>query len=77
MFSDSEEKIIKLIGRNKISIAELTTMFFEGDEVFEANNKVAGIVRRINRKCEDAGLKWKIEGEGTGRKGRVVWKELR
>lgn len=75
MFSDNEEKVLGLLGTHKMSIAELTIMFFEGEEEFEGGNKVAGLIRRINKKCKAAGLDWMIAGEGTGRKGRVVWKE--
>ena len=77
VFSESETKLLKLLGRKKLEIAELTDLFYEGEDVFDANNKVAGIIRRINKKCELYKLNWELAGQGTGRAGRTVWKEKR
>lgn len=75
MFSDQEQKIIKIIGNREMSIGEVTKWFYDNDIPFEGNNRVAAIIRRIRAKCEINKLNWTIEGEGVGRNGKVVWKE--
>lgn len=75
MFSDNEEKVLKILGNKKMSITEITHEFFDGDVPFEGSNRVAGVVRRIESKVNGSDLSWTLEGEGTGRKGKVIWKK--
>lgn len=73
-FNKSEMKVIKMINAHKqITIKELTQKFYKGRIPMEANNYVAQVVRRINRKCEYNKLGWTIDGQGAGRQGRTIW----
>lgn len=79
MFSPTEKTVIDIIGRRKITLAELTEELarVSQHESFDLNNYVAGVVRRIVKKCDHYKLNWTIEGQGSGRGGRTVWKEKR
>lgn len=78
LFSPNEERILKILGRKKMSIKQIAAKFLEGREVFLSDqNGVAGTVRRINEKCEKHELPWFLNGMGSGRGGRVVWKDKR
>lgn len=75
-FSEHEKIIIKIVGRKKLSIENVTKTFFKThhDYPLDANNYVAGVIRRIVRKCEHYKLPWSITGEGAGKHGRTVWR---
>jgi len=75
MFSNHEKAVIKILGRKEMSIANISQVFYK-DEVRPLNgeNYIAGVVRRIESKCEYNGLDWTIMGMGSGRAGRTVWK---
>lgn len=76
MFSEKEQKVVDILRQNRqkaISIKDLTDKFYKSKLPFNANNKVAGHLRRVKVKCEHHGLKWTIEGSGLGRGGRMVW----
>ncbi len=75
-FSPHEKDILKIIGRKKLTIGQVTSEFFK-EETFEGNNYVAAIIRRIVRKCEHHQLTWTLKGQGAGRSGRTVWREKR
>lgn len=78
VFSPSEQKILKLIGKRKIKLAALTEKFYKGVErPFNADIIVASTVRRINRKCSFLRAPWRLAGQGLGRQGRTVWLEMR
>jgi hypothetical protein len=78
IFSPTEQKVLEVLGRKKMSISQITRAILEGRTVFLADqNHVAGAVRRINEKCERNNLSWFLNGIGSGRAGRVVWKEKR
>lgn len=78
VFSPTEERILKILGQKKMSINEIASKFLEGREVFLSDqNGVAGAVRRINEKCEKHKLPWFLNGMGSGRGGKVVWKDKR
>ncbi len=76
MFSNNEEKLLKLLGRRKIKILTLADIYYGNENIIDANNRVASMIRRINRRCDMHGLPWKINGYGGGRGGRTVWKEV-
>lgn len=60
-FSDREEKVIKIIGRKKIRLVEITEELFKDEgKPLDATVKVAGAVNRIMRKCEYYKLNWKL-----------------
>lgn len=76
MFSENEKKVLKIIGRRKRTIKEITKIFYKGEKFpIGANNNVGATIRRIIKKCEWNELPWTIEGYGSGRRGRTVWKE--
>ena len=77
MFSETEERVLKIIGRKKISISDITKTLYKGERRLTGNNSTAGVIRRINMKCEHHGTTWSLAGKGTGRAGRIVWKEYR
>ena len=76
VFSPTEFEILKIIGRKKMTISQIVEVYFEGStsEILDANNLVAGVVRRINKKCRFYKMDWFLKGEGTGRHGKKVWK---
>jgi hypothetical protein len=79
MFSPREQRLIKILGKNAMTIAELTEFYFM-DELcmsLEANNNIAGSIRRIVAKCEKNKLKWTIKSKGGGRQGKTVWRGKR
>lgn len=80
IFSEHEKLVIDIIGRRKMTIADITSEFYkqtQDDEPFEPNNHIAGVIRRIVKKCEHHKMTWTLEGEGTGRGGRTVWRAPR
>lgn len=80
IFSFSELLVIKIMGKKKMTIAEITKEMYIDDEEaapIEPNNYVASVVRKISKKCDYHKLPWTINGEGNGRGGRTVWRERR
>lgn len=77
MFSDSEKKLIKLINKKPITIAELTSKYYGDDQPFEASKRIAGLVNRITAKLKDSDVDWDLESQGGGRGGKSVWKVKR
>ena len=79
MFSANEHIVIKILGRKKMSIREITQRFYALDyePKINDNNYIASVVRRIKHKCENNEVNWTIAGSGCGRRGRTVWKEKR
>lgn len=79
MFSEAEWEIIRILGRRKMTIAQLTENFyFNGGKpnIVEPNNYIGAAVRRISKKCENNRLSWTIVGK-RGAGGRTVWKAKR
>lgn len=72
LFSPLETKILKVLGKRKLSITEIVDLLFTELQV-DPSNSVSNAIRRINRKCEFNHLPWHIQGEGGGRAGRTVW----
>lgn len=71
-FSATEQRVLQILGRKKMTILEITEELKLDN--LDGNNRVATCIRRINRKCEYYKLTWHLEGEGTGRHGRKVWR---
>jgi hypothetical protein len=81
IFSTNERLVLKIIGRRKMTIAAVADFFYDscslkGDEL-ERKNYIAGVVRRIVRKCELNNSPWTLVGKGGGRTGRTVWRQKR
>ena len=78
VFSPYEKKVLKILGSRKMTITELTFCFFDSEPSAqqEHQNQMAGILRRIERKCEINKLNWTLKREGPGgRGGLTIWKE--
>lgn len=75
VFSEREEKIIKIIGRRKTTITEITKEFYGRKIPENGAVMVASSLRQIAAKAKRKRLDWRLEGEGRGRKGRTVWRE--
>lgn len=76
LFSPSENKLLALLARKRVTIAKLTELYFQDEQLpLNPNNIVSGIVLNINKKCAFHKLKWKINGQGLGRAGKTVWKD--
>lgn len=75
IFSPTEAKILKILGRRKLTITELTEKFHEGKPPAEANNTIAAAVRRIRMKTLVHDLNWTIHSFGMGRAGKTVWRD--
>lgn len=74
LFSESEAKVLEILGRKKMTINELAAEFYKKKPV-DANNKITTFLRRIKKKCEFHKAPWTIDGEGAGRNGRTVWRK--
>lgn len=74
MFSPTEIKVLKQITVSPISIKELVKLIYKKSVPLEAGNYIAGVVRRIKKKCIHNKLNWRIESSGGGRGGILVWK---
>lgn len=78
LFSEHEKLILEILGRRKMTVQEISDTFYHSKEApLVDRNYVAGIIRRIEAKCEREKLGWTIVGEGSGRGGRTVWKGKR
>lgn len=79
IFSTRESKIIKILGKRKMTIAQITERLYKDVKkaAFGMNNNVASAIRRINAKCEHHDIPWHLNGMGAGRGGRTVWRDKR
>lgn len=76
MFSHREQQILRILGRRKMTVIQITNEFYGLTYPFERNNYIGAAIRRISRKCEHNKLPWTISGKRTF-KGRTVWREKR
>lgn len=61
MFSDREMKIIKIIGRRKLTIKRVVVKLFEKDgEPFHSDIVVSNSIRTIISKCKFYKLPWTL-----------------
>ncbi len=78
LFSDTENQVIKMVGKEKLTIQQITERLYGGrTRPFNAQNYVAFVVRQITKKCDYHKLDWTLEGEGIGRGGRTVHRTKR
>lgn len=76
IFSPTEVEVLKALGRRKMKIIDVTKKVFRGKKPpIGANNSIAAMIRRINSKCEYHKLPWFLNGMGSGRHGRTVWRD--
>lgn len=78
VFSEHERMILKIVGRRKMTVQEISEEFYNSRNLpLEGRNYVAQVIRRIARKCELMKSTWTLEGKGSGRHGRTVWRSKR
>ena len=67
-FSERESKIIKIIGRGKMTIREISDQLFKKEpNTLDAETKVANTLSRIIKKCKHYKLSWSILKKREGR----------
>ena len=77
-FSEHEKMILKILGRRKMTVKELSEEFYSSRQVeLASRNYVNMIIRRIAAKCEIHQVNWTIKGKGGGRHGKTVWRGLK
>lgn len=75
IFSPTETKILKIVGKRRIKIVDITKLVYKGKKKpVTANHTVATAIRRINLKCDYYKLSWSLCGSGFGRLGKTVWR---
>lgn len=75
IFSSSEQKLLNILERKKMTIAQLSQEFYKDqEEPLNAVISIASTIRRINKKCAFYNKTWTIAGKGAGRGGRTVWR---
>lgn len=78
LFSEHERMVLKIMGRRKLTIQEISDTFYHSQEVpLASRNYVALIIRRIEAKCVKEKLPWTIQSKGLGRGGKTVWRGKR
>ncbi len=76
LFSPMEQKVLEILGKKKMLIIEITQEFYDHKKhPIGANNGIGNAVRKINAKCKFHHLPWFLNGMGSGRAGRTVWKD--
>jgi len=70
MFSDREQKIINVIGKNEYTIGQIADKVFKGDPhaPLDANISISNSVTRIIKKCDHYNLRWTIKKERSAGK---------
>lgn len=72
MFSDSQIKVLGILGKKTMTINEIKKKYFKTKAPLYANNFIAQVIRTIENKCKINELSWTIKGEGLGRAGKKV-----
>lgn len=75
MFSMTEERILEVLGRKKMTVLEITAALYDIKRFPESRNTISNMIRRINLKCRLNNLDWYLNANGGGRHGKLVWKE--
>lgn len=76
MFSEREDKIIKIIGKKTLSFGEITQQLFKDGIPMDANIKVNNCIRRIVTKCDFYDVDWTLTKSSKNRR-IVVTREKR
>jgi hypothetical protein len=63
MFSERETQIIKIIGRKKLTVKEISAELFqdESKKPFDACVGINNSIRRINEKCAFYKVEWTLQ----------------
>ena len=75
MFSQIQEKILDILGKKEMTIQDIAKEVYKGskDKPLSPNNSIVSAISYINLKCYKNKLDWRIEDEGSGRKGKTVY----
>lgn len=78
VFSPTEKEILKVLGKKKMTISEITEKFYSSgrSKPLEPNNYIASALSRIAKKAKFHDLSWRIGGTRDA-SGRTVWREER
>lgn len=78
-FSEHEKMVLKIIGRRKMTIHDITMEFYHSQEMpVDPGNYIGLVVRRIKAKCQHQKLGWTLHGtKGRSRGGRTIWRGKR
>lgn len=79
IFSPSEQNLLKILGKKRMSLIEITEKMFKDEKKKPINGSilVGGMVNRINKKCDWHDLNWFLNAIGGGRAGKTIWQEIR
>lgn len=60
-FSEREAAIIKIIGRRRLTLEDISTELFKNSSTLDPKIAIANSVTRIIKKCSHYNLKWTLE----------------
>jgi hypothetical protein len=75
IFSDRESTLLRILGKKKLTIEQLTNQYFLDGRSFNRQQVIGNAIRSIQKKCEFYKLPWRLSSNGGGRGGKTVWKE--
>ena len=73
MFSPNEQKILEVLGEEKMSISEITKKIYVRP-MLNGSTIVGNSINRIVKKCKFHKLNWTLKSQGGGRGGKTVWR---
>ncbi len=79
VLSSTEKEILKILGKKKMTIAEITEKYFNDPRTVAPmlpSNYIGGVIRRLSIKADYYHLPWKLVGQRDVR-GKCVWREDR
>lgn len=78
IFSPAETRVLDVLGRKSMMIEDIVKKIYtEPNQTMYPHETIAGIVRRINTKCDFHKLPWFLNAMGGGRGGKTVWRDKR
>ena len=60
MFSIREERVLRIIGRKKLTYSEISAELFKDTKTLDQNIKVANTINKINKKCDFHSTSWQL-----------------
>jgi hypothetical protein len=61
MFSEREEKILKILGKQAKTIQDINLQLFAANRPFDSSITIANSIARIIKKCDYYKLKWTLK----------------
>lgn len=77
IFSRTEKKILKVLGRRKLTIGDITKAVYHRPRPLNGRTMIATAARSINKKCRRKKLPWYLNGTGVGRQEKTLWRDKR